>query len=426
MPARWLLASIVTGSALLNGPMTLQASDRPLPSPSTAAPRPLPSPEAFRHLIRRLDSENYDDRRVATQELRSYGEAIIPLLDELATDADGEARLRIERLIQRLKWEDHEQGLARLLSHLDEPAPDGLAGWVEYESLAGNSPAARQLFVEMSRTEPELMSALARQDPELRGAIELRLSHLRHISRNSSPQTATPPSIAALLLVSHYAGASDRDPDGFSDRGTSLGPSPFLLSQLLRQGRFGEAVRAESETGEVLRRLVGAWVRDPRSAGAVERLQIGGHFSLPECVAPARELLSRRPEDHRTLQASLLLLARHGTIEHVPELESWLDDETEITAVSRVEPSTGRSRRVSIRVQDMALLAMILLTRQEPATYGFHEVKPHDSLGYTQSSAGFESDESRETAHRQWQKWRALNLDRALATPLEAAEGRPL
>jgi hypothetical protein len=154
---------------------------------------------------------------------------------------------------------------------------------------------------------------------------------------------------------------------------------------------------------------------------------------LPEAIEPAREILAAGwdgkappeavpvgPIDNSRPEA-ILVIARFGGVEHIPDLERLLTDETEV--------NNRRSRReipVRTRVQDLALIALLHLTGQEPADYSFAPPQDSAQYVYASQSVGFTTSEARAEALSKWRSWRASHLPLLLFGPLDAIEGLTL
>jgi hypothetical protein len=406
MPLRWLTAGLLVVVAL--------CSAAPAQSTGTA------TEPVIRRLIRQLGADDFDQRQTAAERLIEIGPDALPLLEEAHEQSADEIRSRAGRLVQQLVREHHERGLALLLTRAQEPAPAGLPGWDEFARIAGDAPEARQLFATMLRLEPGLMGLIGGDSERLRAEVDARLGEWQYLAVQSNARHASVETVAVLLLAT-LADDTDRSAPS-PQRGVFIGrmmtPSlSMILPALLKQGPFWQAARAEEPAAAPLRRLLAEWVQRPTVAPAAERMQIGSIFTLAECVTPARQLMQEGTDDRRSLESALLLLARYGTLELVPELESRLDDETVLTT------STIRGVKSETRIQDAALLAVVLLTKQEPKEYGFLNVAEHDIHGYSQTSAKLESDAARTKAQTQWRKWRALHLRPMLPFPIDAVEG---
>jgi len=93
------LAVIFTMVALLC-PMTANVAAQQVASPDTLTAKPA---VRVARLIRELGSESYGERREADEALAAMGQAARAQLEEAATDADPEIRLRAKNLLRRLK-----------------------------------------------------------------------------------------------------------------------------------------------------------------------------------------------------------------------------------------------------------------------------------------------------------------------------------
>lgn len=370
--------------------------------------------------IRQLGADGFAERQAAHERLLQRGPELLPQLRAAAVQGDPEIRLRAAQLADRLREAQFEVLLQHLTSHPDEPAPDGLPAWGRYAAIAGDDVAARSLYAGMVRLAPDVMLQLEVDDERLIAALQALLqTQFSPVPRSwAAPSAEFLPERLGLLLFP----AIERE-----------AVDPTVMVKLLGEW-LGPALMAgeADESAEPLRRLAGAWVAAPHTAPRSKRMELARLFGLPEGVAPAREALlesspDTKPETVNLIgapqaaeqQEAVLLLARFGGIEHVPDLEPLLSDGTEINIYQR-----RREIKFQTRLQDLALVALLHLTGQKPADYGFAvELTENAQTVYSAQTVGFVTEEARQAALAQWQRWRAVHLQARRFPPLEAVEG---
>lgn len=382
------------------------------------------SPEqTIRRLVRQLGAEDYADRSAAAERLRRIGMSAAPFLDDDAIAFEPEVRLRAVRVLAAIRREDLQRRVSEFLKHPEQNG-EHLPAWPRFSQFAGDTPESRSLFARMLHAEPELMQLIAGSQRALQAEVDLRLTEFNFLAMHNGAQHPSVETVCALLFASlngdwtEFRSGADA---AFANSTNSMFPS------LLRQGKFSKQVQDEAASLEQdpkapspVRSLLAGWVQTPTAGRAGERMQVGANFQLTQCVTPARELLAEHTEDRRNLQQAMLLIARHGQPDCVPELESYLHDRTVFGA------STINGHHSELRAQDTALLAVVKLTKQDPKEYGFKEVVEHEIYGYLQTSAKLESDAVRTAGMRRWDRWRTLKLQQMLTVPLDAIMGADL
>lgn len=374
--------------------------------------------------IRQLGADAYADRQAAHEQLLQRGPTVLPQLREASRTGEPEVRQRAARLVDRLREGQFEVLLRQLTSTVDGPAPSGLPAWERYVTIVGDSPAARELYSRILRTAPDVLLQMAEGDPRLQASVDslvVTQTQLR-IMGNDSQAGAMAPERTALLL---WLAVDDDD-----------WHQPLLALLLAEWLANAGLTASDGESDDPLRRLASAWVRSPHTADRVQRMALARQFGLAAGVEPAREILwqpAAPPGDSdgaqrlallrvAQVQEAILLVARFGGVENVPDLEPLLNDVTNVNQFQR-----RREIKFETRVQDLALLALVHLTGQSPVDYGFAEgLTENAQTVFAPQSIGFASDTDRQRALKQWRRWRVLHLAGRQFRPLEAVEGTEL
>lgn len=365
------------------------------------------SDRSLDRVAQQLGAAEFAERERATQELLEIGAEALPALRRAAESDDLELRTRSLRLIEELQGRWLHETLVLFESGAALPATDVLPGWREFSLLAGDAPEARQLFVDMYRSEPKLMQAVDGMAEELQGAFEQRCGDVQ-LRRVQQRRASLPPATVAALL---FLGAHE------TCRPTAAAAAALYAAVL--DAEFLRVLEQSESAGlaRSLKPLMGAWIARPDGASATQRLTIATRFELPEGVDVSREIIDTRQYGPQ-IQQAILFIARFGGTEHIAELERLLDDTTELAAQRR----TARNE-FSSRVQDVALVAILHLTRQEPKEYGFPSLRPNPQQLYQSGTIGFSSEEQRQTALDKWRTWREAHLKDVQPFQLDAVEG---
>lgn len=360
--------------------------------------------------VRQLGAAEYSLRQEAARRLLEEGEPARHSLERALQGHDPEVRERASQLLELIRRSRYERLLDQLISDPESPPPEGLPAWDRYVVVVGDSLAARLFYRDLLQAEPDLLWMLDRDRPALQQELQHRAEGLQSmLQRDRSGLGSTGCSrecLAALLLVSV-------DPD--------VPTHPALTSLLELVTDLGPLSQAtddnDASAEEPIRKLLGAWVQvSPGSRS--RRMNIAIRFDLPEGIHPALEAAAdpRAPTVDR--QLGILLIARFGGVEHIPDLEPLLANSTEVDTQRQRQAVTFQSR-----LQDFALVSMLYLTGQEPVEYGFGLIEESSQYVYNPRTIGFSNDLERQAAIRKWQSWRALNLRSPLFEPFDAVEG---
>ncbi len=369
----------------------------------------LTSGETFR-LVRQLGAPEYALRQSAADRLLELGPAALEALQRATNDSDPEVRLRAAQVLQRVREQHYERLLDRLLADPGHADVEGLPGWREYRLIAGDSLAARILYREMLRAEPDLLPAIAENGDDLPQVLRTRMALAEasiRITNHSLELEIRPEEVAVLLL------ASLRD---------DLGPVGELPEYLLRSPPLPAYDQMQQPEWEPLRKLLGAWVLSPATGSKRLRFDVAMRYRLPEVIEPAREIAADPTVSVRERQDAIVMIARYGGFEHIPDLEPLLEDTSEVHRRSERNEVTFRTR-----VQDVALAVLLHLTSQNPEDYGLKgSFQSGETFEFHAQNIGFATEEARREAIRKWRVWRAVKLQSPLFGPLDAIAGTTL
>ena len=209
------------------------------------------------------------------------------------------------------------QRLADFAADVDGKHGVTLPGWQEFGELVGRDGAARELFVDMQREEPQMLQRMfdpASPDRQLdwEGQIGRLLS-----GRNFNPpgQMAIPAgSTATLLFLGSLPNAN------ISDSGAAG------LRQLTQIPPLSESLASKS-ADNAIRRLVCAWIiHCPNRSSIIlqQRLDAMFQHSLSECLPLALGMLEPKPE-YLTVppQQQMLAILAVGKFGSEETLERW-------------------------------------------------------------------------------------------------------
>jgi hypothetical protein len=350
------------------------------------------SPEVAR-LVAQLGASTFAQRESATRQLAAIG---LPARDALLAalrGPDAEVRDRARRVLQVVLERDFQARLRDFAVDHDPHAGHGLGCWDRYARLVGQEAAARRLFVEMQRAESGLLEASETDSLAAGELLEARTRQLQEgewVDDELTWQGASVGRIAALLFV-----AAQHDTP-LSDVAASY------VANFVYQNSFLDGVSG-GPAAAPLRKILGAWVMRPVTASSnlrVQNLMMSIQHELPETLPLALAMLKDPPGEPYPRAYTILAVARFGDRAHLEPLAPLLDD-----AASCGEYEID-GRTLDCQVRDVALAALLHLSGQNLADYGFDRVEV-DSPLLDISRMGFANDTDRQAALARWRAWQA-------------------
>lgn len=369
--------------------------------------------DAVGALVRQLGHPMFEKRIEAERQIYSLGPVCLPQVLLGVDDSDAEIARRCRRLVQHLRSAAAEQIQDDLLDHPWTADPALQKAWDRFHAFAGESTAARSLFAQMVRSETELMYGLSQPQPVWQELFERRCGEVSLFELRRRGESISTPSAAVLVFISLFPEC----------RASSMSIS--CLSSVLMGSSFQRAIE-DPRWGDVLRDLVGHWIARPDFASASQRMALAARYELSQGLSAAIELLDgaagARSRSQR--QYAILFIAKYGGREHIDSLEKLLKDET-VLSTRNIRRGSVKSK-LTVEVRDVALAALLHITKQDPEEYGFRHLVSQSQYIYAPNSPGFEVEDDRTEAMTRWHEWRRLNVRDTQPVPLDASEGSAL
>lgn len=357
--------------------------------------------------IRQLEHPDFRQRNAAEESLLRHGTAGIAALERAREGGSGELRYRAERLLERLRKLSYQERAEALYVNPWRAGGEIATAWEKFHALAGDSSAAKALFISMLKADPEVTLSVVGDSRRMRMLLEQRGVELIRLAQFSQSLQSSRGKIACVLFATLCCDAP--------------GPqAASAVNSLINTDPFKEAMR-DARINTPLRGLLAHWISRPSLVSAHSRLDLAYRYELPEGVVPARELISRARGQRSPTPAAIQFLAIHGGREVIPELEELLADENGLSSSSR--PVEGQTIEFNCQVRDVALLGLLIQTDQSAADYGFTALQSDGKGGFRADTIGFYSNEEREKALRRWRAWRDSNVQDRLHDWPEAVEG---
>ena len=158
------------------------------------------------------------------------------------------------------------------------------------------------------------------------------------------------------------------------------------------------------------RAVAGHWV-DTREGSLVmtPALTLATAAELPEGAGLAARMMTTGGLLTTSKATAAMWVAKAGDPKHVPALEKAFADAGAIGAGGlvvvngKVVPNPAQ-----LQVRDVALVAAVLVTKQDPGEYGFEQRPGAGGTRFVYSAWSLPADK-REAAFARWQEWRAAN-----------------
>jgi hypothetical protein len=362
-------------------------------------------------LVEQLGDVEFGVRERATNQLVALG---LPALDALRAGAehpDREIRYRSQRILAIVQDLDFESRLEAFIADRDSERDYDLPGWKKYRSFVGDNESVRELFVEMQRAEPELLRAVEQGPKATTDLLNKRVQQIQESMQLHRNQLVVNLGTITSLLFAAL------------EENVAVAAQPSqLIANFLYQPSFNNAVQGGGGRPLLLRQMLGEWIRRrTNDLDGYQSMMLALRYDVKEGLVPAERALRQaesqinQPSNAHLRQYGILTVARFGGPENLSILEPLLEDKTNYGGQIRINNVNYRTQ-----IRDIALAALVKLSGQDLADYGFARVQMHPQYVFNASTLAFADDEKRDEAI---QRWRDYRLKAAAAKP--DADGEP-
>jgi hypothetical protein len=361
---------------------------------AAATPRAA-SPDEIKLLIARLGDRSFSVREAATTRLAELDVSIRPALVEATKSRDAEVRMRARRILVMVNARYFEARLNAFIADADGKQGLELPGWSRFQSLAGKSREARELFVEMQRAEPRILEATETKLENINELLTDRLQEGIQTPQFGGGGELSAASTAALVFVA-------------TDPKVQLRPeSAALVGMLIYQPPFHSALGGPRS--EAVKPLLAAWVmrETDDTALLMQNVSLAMQHNLPVGRELAKSVLSKGDLPPQAVSQAMSLLARTGKKQDAAILEKFLADETVLANFNRNDPG-----RHSLKVCDCAMAMMIVLTGNKPDQFRDGPLRWNQGWNVDLQTLAFPTDEDRQAALKKWNEWWSENKEK--------------
>jgi len=360
-------------------------------------------------LIARLGDQEYEIRELAEDQIMQRGADMLPLLRDARRSPDPEIRRRATTLYQHLSERVRKENFARFAEMADDV---DLPGWKRFQARHGDTLETRQLYVSILKDEWNVITALETQPQMMDYLLFQRANKIReelygpnHVQISQGTAAAmlhatsfedvriTDPTLDQLkfLLAAPQVTTSLQDPES---AGPLLSVFDQWLETNLKAGRF---------TPEMRFVVLTTCLREGIKSGKIVAKQM-----LDERASPVYQNgFGQFGAINATQQMmyAMLAIAKLGDKEDIEYLQQYLDDQTEVSL------PTVQGDQFSTQLKDVALVAVLHLSGENPKEFGYPRISTDPNFLYNIRSIGFSSDEQREKAFAQWEKMQKRKAD---------------
>ena len=340
--------------------------------------------------IQQLGADSFVLREEAEQRLREMGTSVMAAVREAAKSPDPEVRLRSQRILAALRKSELQQMVERFREGKEEKLP----GWSQFKDVAGDSKTTRELYCEIFETQGDLFRPLVSND--LSEAIERAREQAKMLQQSISAQyQPTFAEVAAIVFVS------------------SLKYDATLLqsvSSLCFQAKFSQKMNDSKAGPELKKFLIKLYATEMDPNVQHQMVNLGVRYQLAQCLPLARKILADKNAQHYYKSQAIIAVSQFGSLD---EDETLLRSQFEHTQT--ISTWTRNNERLTTQVGDVALAAMVFMSRRQPKAFGFEHAQKVNFQNPQQTLQahylGFASDAKRKEARKQWTRFRMLESE---------------
>jgi hypothetical protein len=373
------------------------------PSPPSVSPADRPE-----ELVKLLGDKSYRVREVAARELIRRGSASVAALNAALKDTDPEVSERARQLLPQAATAERNEKLAQLVKNSSAPPPNGLAGLQRFLKATGDNKEGRELYAEMMATHYRTIEA-ADTDPKDAAEQFLMFGNDAYqkwqagarVGRYSYDNMfSSRADITFFLFVSG------------DERVRQHENGPNYSSILFNGTQIPRAI-SDKDGSAAMRKLFLDWLEhEPQPHMQQRGFQLASQAGLKEALPIALRLLEKKDQQPYAKAQVVLALAKLGTKEHIPLLDKYLDDKTNLGSIN-----FGNGPQLTVQLRDVAMAVQIELAGQKLGDYGYDTrytgagFTSYHYYGFPEESEG--KSKARDEAHARWKEWALKNLGKA-------------
>ncbi|MEI7701164.1 MAG: hypothetical protein WCK86_15300 [Planctomycetia bacterium] len=363
-----------------------QQTTSTLSSAETPTAPETPNDQVLTH-INNLTSPQFTVRQAASAALLKQEESQLPALIAARRSLNGEAAVRLSKLIDTLCTRWFDKHLKTLETTPEKSYAIVFTDWTRFADLVGDEHTAIRLFPEILRAERALFTARQYQPDTLPAVLETRSKAFAESCNGRQDQPFAVATAMALMLI-----ASDTDV-------RLLRATSSSISGCLDDPRFHTLVEHGVHFA-LLQRLVSAWIQRP-GISPDRPLIFAMQHRLPAGRNVALRVLQAAPRGPRGFYA-LMCLATLKNAEDLRFIESLLDSKSIVwplkgTPAVQGTDSPPNTPDYQVQLCDVALITALHLRDAAMSLPDVQAVRSETTL-YRLDSLGYQDDVHRRRA----------------------------
>ncbi|WP_437203635.1 hypothetical protein [Planctomicrobium sp. SH664] len=368
--------------------------------------------ESVPQLIRQLGHPQFEQRVAAQRQLLELGVQSMQAVGDAAQSDDPEVRHRSRMLLDQLQKMAFTEQADWIRENPWQAAPSIAPHWEFYHGIVGDGPAARNLYVRMIQKETDLWMLTVRVPEGWGSALEQRCLELRTAIDRRNPRELDLASVATVVLLATHP------------RYKASPIAVDTIDKLLTDQRVTSMIEKSPEV-RAMHGLIGHWVGSEVGSSLMSRMEMSRRFNLEVGFSVAEEVLAARhgAQNPQLTREAVDFLAKRGGESAIEVLHPLIEDGMVLSRSSRVQNSKGPGvvRPPDLQLGDVALYALVQLTGQKAADYGFLDRRSTNAS----NAANFPTIEARAAAIQKWKSWSTFHLrgDVVESYPRDASEG---
>lgn len=378
----FILITTVAYACLWDGPVRAQ-------SQKSTENAPHATDSWVRLQVKKLTSPIFAERQQAAKNLLGIELESVAMLESLASEASGEADIRLKTILTQVRKRLFDDQLDAFLKNPSVEIAQRLPQWDRFQSLCGDQEDALKIYGEILHTERRLFAARLFAPKDVSVLLENRTAELSRRFNGNVGEDFPVASVAAVMLL------------GSESQTRLIRATSTNISDALDDPRFNQLI-SEGVHAKTLQAIVESWVVRPGIA-AERPLLFAMQHSLKSGSVVARRIIesgSSRPD----MILSLLCLAKLNSTEDLQLIEDLMDNKTVLwpqrgqVVKMRSPDQLPFDTNYKVQTRDVALITAVTLRGLSPEQVGFKDVRESAETLYAIDSIGFSSDEARDKA----------------------------
>ena len=356
----------------------------------------------FAKLIEQLGHDEYALREKASKLLASYGISSKDALLRGLKHSDAEIRRRCRLLLRDVLELDFERRVQRFKEDANQTRHHDLPGWKDFQQRVGKDEEARQLYLQMLKSEAGLLAAAQASSSAAEEALRMRFFKTYNEIRGDNGTRKMPPTgtVAALMFVCNDSKLKLPD---------KLKGYTYWSTVIFGSGEFPQILRKGDKQNNAARKLVAEWIKLPsKSSLLMQKFRYAVQYGFKEGLDLAIDALDNRPDLTDSYRGyALVAVGQIGGKQYARKFLDYLDDRGVCSA------RFSNNERIDIQIRDVALAWLIHFTGQSHAEYGQPSAKSmfdrleRSTMSYSvhPSYFYFNSSQARDAAFEKWNQW---------------------